>query len=203
MIFRWKNKTNKPSSQFWEVFWFIIKITFIGFGGGNALMPVIKKEAVDNKKWITNEEFEKIVVVTNSLPGPSIIQALAYISVKLLGKTKGYIVSIIAMIPHILLTFILFLLVKQLPLNYIYALSVGVLASIIGILAAFAYEYLKQSTKKLKLPLWMILFIFTFGFYVFVPAPFNIPVVAIVIVILVYSLYYWTLKKWNSKKENK
>nr|WP_257720604.1 chromate transporter [Mycoplasma mycoides] len=35
---------------FWNIFLFILLITFVGFGGGNAIMPVIKRYAVDKYK---------------------------------------------------------------------------------------------------------------------------------------------------------
>ncbi|MFL0973859.1 chromate transporter, partial [Mycoplasmopsis synoviae] len=42
------NKQNKSLSKcsFWQAFLFVLKITFIGLGGGNALMPIIEKEAI-------------------------------------------------------------------------------------------------------------------------------------------------------------
>ncbi|TNK91411.1 chromate transporter, partial [Mycoplasmopsis pullorum] len=33
-------------NKFWPLFIFVLKVMIIGFGGGNAIMPVIKSEAV-------------------------------------------------------------------------------------------------------------------------------------------------------------
>ena len=38
------------------------KIGLIGFGGGNALIPVIQQEVVEEKGFITGEEYEKDIV---------------------------------------------------------------------------------------------------------------------------------------------
>lgn len=48
----------------------IIMVTFIGFGGGNAMMPVIKRYVVDKYQGLDNDEFDRNVVVTNMLPDP-------------------------------------------------------------------------------------------------------------------------------------
>ncbi|WP_117275674.1 chromate transporter [Mycoplasmopsis edwardii] len=190
---------DKNEISFWKLFWFIIKITFIGFGGGNALMPVIKKEIVDKNNWMTLEEFDEIVIVTNMLPGASVIQTISYISIKLLGKWKGIIVTLFAILPHVLFAFGLLLLFNKIPSHYIKIVSVGVLVSIIAFLIEFGVRYLKQSAKSLRAPLWIIVFIFSLSFCLFVPSPYNIPIIAILTVLAIYSICYLITKKRGKK----
>ncbi|MFV8418160.1 chromate transporter [Mycoplasma sp. VS299A] len=183
-------------SSFWEVFLFIIKVTIIGFGGGNALMPVIQREAVGKKKWLTEEEFDDIVIVTNMLPGASVIQTLSYIAITLLGKVKGTILTLVAILPHVLLAFaFLVVLTKYLPANYLKIVSVGVLVAIIAFLINFGVRYAKQAHKTMATPLWIIIFLFSAGYSLFIPAPYNLPVVAIVVVIGIYSIWYLATRK--------
>ncbi|UWV92884.1 chromate transporter [Mycoplasmopsis cynos] len=85
---------------FWKLFFFILKISFIELGGGNLLTPVIKKEIVENKKLLDVKEFDQIVIVTNMLPGASVIQCISYISIKLLGKVKGIIITLFALFTY-------------------------------------------------------------------------------------------------------
>ncbi|MFV8434771.1 chromate transporter [Mycoplasma sp. Sp48II] len=183
-------------ASFWEVFLFIIKVTIIGFGGGNALMPVIQREAVGKKKWLTEEEFDDIVIVTNMLPGASVIQTLSYIAITLLGKVKGTILTLVAILPHVLLAFaFLVVLTKYLPANYLKIVSVGVLVAIIAFLINFGVRYAKQAHKTMATPLWIIIFLFSAGYSLFIPAPYNLPVVAIVVVIGIYSIWYLATRK--------
>ncbi|WP_416755670.1 chromate transporter [Mycoplasma sp. VS42A] len=183
-------------ASFWEVFLFILKVTIIGFGGGNALMPVIQREAVGKKKWLTEEEFDDIVIVTNMLPGASVIQTLSYIAITLLGKVKGTILTLVAILPHVLLAFaFLVVLTKYLPANYLKIVSVGVLVAIIAFLINFGIRYAKQAHKTIATPLWIIIFLFSAGYSLFIPAPYNLPVVAIVVVIGIYSIWYLATRK--------
>lgn len=181
--------------KFWTVFWLIIKISFVGFGGGNALMPIIKKEVVDKKKWLDNEEFSQVVVVTNMLPGASVIQTISYISIKMLGKIKGTLVTLIGILPHVLMAFGFLLLFNKLPIEYIKIISVGVLVSIIAFLIDFGYRFLKQSQSRIKLPVWILIFLFSLAYCLFVPSPYNMPVVAIILIIMIYSIIYYISKR--------
>ncbi|WP_426460941.1 chromate transporter [Mycoplasma hafezii] len=192
----------KHKISFWSVFWFIVKITFIGFGGGNALMPIIKRECVDKKQWLPLEEFDKIVIVTNMLPGPSVIQTTGYIACVCLGKTKGTIATITAMLPHVLFAFLLFKLFNFIPLEYVMYIAIGTLISIIVFLIAFAYRYLKESSKQLSAPLWIGVFAFSLCYTVFVPAPYNIPIIPILFVFFVYVIVFF-IQKAKLKKEGK
>ncbi|RIV16980.1 chromate transporter [Mycoplasmopsis gallopavonis] len=186
---------NKKIS-FWAIFLFILKISFIGFGGGNALMPVIKNEVVKNKKWINQDEFDQILIVTNSLPGASVIQTVSYIAIKLLGTFKGIVVTLIAFIPHLLFSLLIFKLFKYVPIEYVVYIAIGTLISIIILLINFAWTYLKQAKNTLTAPLWVLIFLATFSYNVFVPAPYNIPIIPIIIMILIYTIaYLFSLKK--------
>ncbi len=165
-------------------------------------MPIIKRECVDNKKWMTKKEFDKVVIITNMLPGASVIQTTSYIACYCLGKVKGIIVTLIAMIPHILFAFGLFKLFSYIPTEWIHYIAIGTLISIIVFLFAFGYRYLKEANKKMSLPLWIIIFSFSLVYTVFVPNPYNIPIVPIIVVFLVYIIYYFIKNRKINKGDS-
>ncbi|QIW62212.1 chromate transporter [Mycoplasmopsis gallinacea] len=174
---------------------FILKLTFFAFGGGNALMPMIKKEAVESKKWITEEEFEKILIITNSLPGPSIIQSISYMCIKWFGFWKGIFLTIFAMLPHVLFAFGMFFVINLLPQKYLITFATSVIVTIIFIICNFAFHYIKQNIKQMNLYLWIGILLFSILFNLFIPAPFNLPVLAILSVLLIYICYYFVSLK--------
>lgn len=163
-------------------------------------MPVIRKEAVNNNKWLTSEEFDKLVIATNMIPGPSVVESLSYIAMKVLGKTKGMLITTLAILPHVLFAFTLFVLAdKFLPTNYLYVISFSVMPVIIGILIVFGFRYIKMANKELAAPLWILLFIFTIAFTLFVPAPWNIPAIVMVAVIVMTFLISFIKEKKGGK----
>ncbi|MBU4689494.1 chromate transporter [Mycoplasma zalophidermidis] len=197
-----KNKENhiikKPT--FWNVFVLILMVTFIGFGGGNALMPVIKRYAVDKYEWLDSDEFDKNVVITNMLPGPMAIEALSYIAMKTLGFWKGFLVVLFASLPHIVVTIALFFVLSKLPLEYLYVVQVGVLVAIVGSLIGFSWSYFKKGIKSNKIGVWTILFLITMAFSLFVPTPYNVPVAIMFLIIGIFAAIYCVQKRKNIKK---
>ncbi len=200
-----KNNHKKipKKATFWSVFWFIVKISFIGFGGGNALFPIIRSEAVMKNNWISDKQLEEIIVVTNSLPGASVPETISYISVQLLGKFKGLLVTYLALIPHILIFFVIFIIgIKYIPTYYLNIIYVAVIPVIIAMLIGMIIKYIKSSAKELTLPVLSLLFLFSFSFNLLVPAPYNIPAIAIVGILLLSIIIVFIKNKKNKNLIN-
>lgn len=62
-----------------------MKIGLFTFGGGYAMIPLIQKEAVEKKKWITNTEMLEIIGVAESTPGPVAVNTATYVGYKQAG----------------------------------------------------------------------------------------------------------------------
>ena len=73
------------ANKYYECFISGIKIAFLSFGGGASAIPFMKKEYLENRKWISEEEFSDMVILSNLLPGPTISQIVLLISKKRAG----------------------------------------------------------------------------------------------------------------------
>ena len=49
------------------------------------MIPLIQKEVVENKKWITDEDILEIVAIAESTPGPIAINAATFVGYKVCG----------------------------------------------------------------------------------------------------------------------
>ena len=47
----------------------MLRVGVIGFGGGNALIPVMEKEFVTKKLYVTKEEYDEAVLAASITPG--------------------------------------------------------------------------------------------------------------------------------------
>ena len=77
---------------FLDFFLTFFKIGSFTIGGGYAMIPLIEKEVVNDKKWVDKEEFLDILTVAQSTPGILAVNMAVFIGYKLKGM-KGCIVT--------------------------------------------------------------------------------------------------------------
>src|SRR5689334_19244766 len=61
------------------------KIGLVGFGGGIAVLAMIRNVTVRKRRWLTDSEFVEAVALAQSLPGTSAGNTVTYIGVRLRG----------------------------------------------------------------------------------------------------------------------
>ena len=66
-----------------ELFCTFFKIGAFTFGGGYAMVALLEHEFVEEKRWLTREEFLDMVAIAESTPGPVAVNSAAYIGYKL------------------------------------------------------------------------------------------------------------------------
>ncbi len=89
--------------QLIDIFLIFFKMGLFTIGGGYAMLPLIQKEVVENRGWMTDREFLDAISLTNSLPGPLAANAATFIGYKL-KRVKGSLTAVIAvMAPSIII----------------------------------------------------------------------------------------------------
>lgn len=66
----------------------MLKIGCIGFGGGSALIPVLQKEAVQDKGLITEDELDSDIVAASITPGALPVEIAAGIGKLPVGQPE-------------------------------------------------------------------------------------------------------------------
>ena len=72
-----------------ELFWRFLKIGTLGFGGGQAMIPLIESETVQQGKLLSLSDFYETVALSNALPGPiatKLAVAIGFESAGVLGS---------------------------------------------------------------------------------------------------------------------
>ncbi len=91
-----------------ELFLSFLRIGLFTFGGGYAMIPLIEKEAVENKKWLSREELLDIIAIAESTPGPIAVNAATFIG----RKVKGFAGALSATIGVVLPSFLIIIIVS-------------------------------------------------------------------------------------------
>ena len=101
-----KNKWNTLK----ELFCTFFKIGAFTFGGGYAMISIIQKEAVEKKKWVSDEDILDVVAIAESTPGPIAINSSTFIGYKVMGFWGSFFATLGTVLPSfIIISIILFL----------------------------------------------------------------------------------------------
>lgn len=115
------------------------KIGLFSFGGGYAMLPLIREYVVVSNTWLSPKEFTDLVAISQATPGPIAINAATYIGF----KVSGVIGSLFATLGMVLPSFIIMLTLTKFFLKfrdnkYMEDAFSGIRISAIGLLAAAA-----------------------------------------------------------------
>ena len=78
-------------SQFFELYFAFVKIGAFTFGGGLAMMPIMQRELIEKRDWITEEELIDYFAIGQSTPGIIAVNVATFVGYKRLGWFGGII----------------------------------------------------------------------------------------------------------------
>ncbi len=97
-----------------RLFLVFLKIGAFTFGGGFAMFPIIQREIVEKRRWITEEEFIDYITVAQTLPG----MIAGNVSIFVGNKIAGFAGSLAALAGVVLPSLIIIILVASLLIQY-------------------------------------------------------------------------------------
>src|SRR5947209_3294277 len=133
-----------------------MKMGCIGFGGPIALVGYMQKDLVDERKWISQEDYLTGLAFSQLAPGPLAAQLAMYLGFVRAGFVGATIVGATFILP----SFLMVLAIGKAYVTFggtriISALFYGIGAAVIAIIARSAIKLIKTPIKKDKL-LWSV-----------------------------------------------
>lgn len=132
-----------------ELFVVFFKIGAFTFGGGYAMIPLIKREVATEKKWIANNEIFDIIAIAESTPGPLAINSATFVGNRI-GGLKG---ALAATLGVVLPSFIVILVISQILLQIEHFQTVknafqGIRAGVLVLIGNALISLFRQTRKK-------------------------------------------------------
>ncbi len=125
---------------------YFLKLGTWGFGGPVALVGYMHRDLVENKKWISEEDYKEGMALAQLAPGPLAAQLsiyLGYVHYRILGAT---LVGLAFVFPSFLMVLAIgYAYVAFGGLPWMQAIFYGVGASVIGIIVVSSYKLTKKS----------------------------------------------------------
>lgn len=86
-----------------QLFWCFFRIGALTFGGGYSMLPMVQKEAIERKGWITEEEMLDYYAVAQSLPGVIAVNTALFIGNKIKGWRGGLAAALGVVTPSLII----------------------------------------------------------------------------------------------------
>lgn len=149
-------KQTKPAYSVAQLTKYFLKLGATGFGGPVALVGYMHRDLVENRKWISEEDYKEGLALAQLAPGPLAAQLsiyIGYVHYRFIGAT---IAGIAFILPSFLMVLGLgYAYVKTGGLPWMQAVFYGIGAAVIGIIAISSYKLTRKSLGKDWL-LWII-----------------------------------------------
>lgn len=135
---------------------YFLKLGCFGFGGPIALVGYMQKDLVEERKWISQEDYLQGLAFSQLAPGPLAAQLAMYLGFVRGGFLGATWIGTVFILP----SFLMVLAIGKAYVTFggtriISALFYGIGAAVIAIIARSAMKLVKTSIKKDKL-LWIV-----------------------------------------------
>jgi len=132
------------------LFWVFFKIGAFTFGGGYAMIPLIQKETVENKKWITDQDILEIIAIAESTPGPIAINSATFVGYRVAGFFGALCATLGVVLPSFVIIFVLsYVIAKFRELKAVQYAFNGIRAGVLALIIKALWSMYKQAPKGL------------------------------------------------------
>ncbi|MCA1562690.1 MAG: chromate efflux transporter [Acidobacteria bacterium] len=145
-----------PAVELWRFYLYFLRLGTIGFGGPIALAGFMQRDLVEERGWISRQDYLDGLALAQLAPGPLAAQLAMYLGYVRAGAAGATVVALVFVLPSFLMVWAISVAyVRFGGLLWMQALFYGVGAAVIAIIARSAYK-LTQLTLARSVVLWSI-----------------------------------------------
>jgi chromate transporter len=142
----------KPNYSLAEVTKYFLKLGTWGFGGPVALVGYMQRDLVEQRGWLTEEEYKEGLALAQLAPGPLAAQLGIYIGFVHYGLLGATLTGLAFVLPSFIMVVLLGMAYQLYGgLAWMQAVFYGVGAAVIGIIVMSAYKLTIKSISKFEL----------------------------------------------------
>lgn len=133
-----------------QLFLTFLKIGAFTFGGGYAMIPLIQKEIVEKRKWITDDDILEILAIAESTPGPIAINAATFVGFRICGVVGALFATLGVVIPSFFIILgISFILKEFQSIKAVQYAFNGIRAGVLALIIKALWSMYKQCPKNI------------------------------------------------------
>ena len=90
-------------NQYLDLFLTFAKVGVMTFGGGYAMLPILQREVVERKGWVSEEELMDYFAIGQCTPGIIAVNTATFIGQKLKGVAGGILATLGVVFPSLVI----------------------------------------------------------------------------------------------------
>lgn len=136
--------------ELWKLFKIFFKIGMFTFGGGYAMLPLLKAEVVDKRKFLKEEELLDLYSIGQCTPGIIAVNVATFVGYGQ-AKTKGAIATTLGMITpsFIVITLLATLLENFMDNRYVVYAFYGIRICVVALICNIIFDLAKKNLNSL------------------------------------------------------
>ena len=146
---------------YWHLFKAFFRVGILTFGGGYAMLPILRREVVETNAWCTDEELADFYAIGQCTPGIIAVNTATFIGYKLRGIPGGVFAPLSLVLP----SFIIILAIAAVLENFAHLPVVinafaGIRVAVVALVLNAVLKLLKTSVvDKTTLVIFLLVFI--------------------------------------------
>ena len=133
----------------WRFLLYFLRLGATGFGGPIALAGFMQRDLVEDRRWITQQDYTDGLALAQLAPGPLAAQLAIYLGFVRAGVFGATMVAVLFVLPSFLMVWAISIAyVHYGGLPWMQSLFYGIGAAVIGIIARSAVKLTKLTLKK-------------------------------------------------------
>jgi chromate transporter len=133
-------------NKFVDLFFTFSKIGVCTFGGGYAMLPILQRELVENKKWATEEQLADYYAVGQCTPGVIAVNTATFVGSNLAGTTGGVIATLGLVFPSIVIILVIAAFLQNfMDIEWVGHAFNGIRAGVVALILSSVIKLYKNS----------------------------------------------------------
>ncbi|MBR3941942.1 MAG: chromate transporter [Clostridia bacterium] len=130
------------------LFWVFCRIGVCTFGGGYAMLPIIQRELVESRGWLTDEEITDYYAIGQMTPGVIAVNVATFVGMKRKGVPGAICTTLGVITPSVIIIIaIAAVLMKFMDNPYVIHAFAGIRVAVLGLMLKTIVTLIKKGVK--------------------------------------------------------
>lgn len=157
-----------------------LKLGLFTFGGGYAMLPLLEREVVENKKWATKEEILDYYAIGQATPGIIAVNTSTFCGYSLKGRVGAIVASLGFITPSIIIITIIANFLQE--FSHVVWIQHALSGIRVAVCALVLNAVIKMAKDKVDTKIKLLIFLATFAAIAFLSMS---PVIVVIIVAVI------------------